>query len=426
MLRKNVGPSEDLNSIRTELEKVMAKSSRKNLQDREFLYPLALATYGVDEVIGALDSMISFRTTMWSKTSQFEDNFAANFGAAEAVMVNSGSSADLLIAFSLREKEFGGLEIGDEVLAPAVTWPTQIWSLVMAGFSVRLVDVDPATMNISFEDLEAKVGPRTRAISLVHLMGNTPDMDRVMELARKHSLVVIEDACEALGTKWRDQPVGTFGLAASSSFFFSHHITTMEGGMISTDSPALAEHFRLLRAHGWTRNLRGHVDLAPGIDARYSFASWGFNVRPTELNAAFGLVQLERFGDYQAQRASAAAYCLDRIKAHEGSLTPMKVSPEAECSWFAFPIMVDVTAHFARRDLINHLEKSGVETRPIVAGNLARQPATKKFKEIASGDLPGADEVHNRGFYIGLHPIEFESELERVWDVIDEYLSTRS
>ena len=412
--------------VRSQLEKIMELSSRRNTQEQGFFYPLAVATYGVEEVMGAVHSMASFKTTMWSKTADFEEKFAREFGSAEAVMVNSGSSSDLLIAFALREKEFGGLEEGDEVLAPAVTWPTQIWSLVMAGFTVRLVDVDQRTMNMDWQDLEAKIGPRTRAISLVHLMGNTSNLDKIMEISRKHDLVVIEDSCEALGAKWRGKPVGSFGLASSSSFFFSHHIMTMEGGMISTDSPELAEHFRLLRAHGWTRNLRSKRKGATGWDSRYSFESWGFNVRPTELNAAFGLAQLGRFESFQSHRQKSADYSLGRIADLEGSLTPMTVQSETECSWFAFPIMVDSGANFSRRDLVTHLEKIGVETRPIVAGNLARQPATKKIEGITSGDLPGADEVHNRGFYIGLHPIDFELELERVWDAIEEFTRSSS
>ncbi len=160
--------------VRSQLEKIMELSSRRNIQEQGFFYPLAVASYGVEEVMGAVHSMASFKTTMWSKTADFEEKFAREFGSAEAVMVNSGSSSDLLIAFALREKEFGGLEEGDEVLAPAVTWPTQIWSLVMAGFTVRLVDVDQRTMNMDWQDLEAKIGPRTRAISLVHLMEIPP------------------------------------------------------------------------------------------------------------------------------------------------------------------------------------------------------------------------------------------------------------
>lgn len=405
----------------------MAASSRKNKQDRAFSYPLALATYDVEEVLGALDSMASFKTTMWTKTQAFESQFASRFGASEAVMVNSGSSADLLIAFTLRDPRFGGLKVGDEVLAPAVTWPTQIWSLVMAGFTVKLVDVDPDTLNMSVEDLQRKIGPQTRAISVVHLMGNTANLSRTVELAEENNLVIIEDACEALGAKWGGQPVGQFGLASSSSFFFSHHLVTMEGGMIATESEELAEHLRLLRAHGWTRNLRHPPKPQPGLDPRYAFANWGFNVRPTELNAAFGLAQLQRFEAQQAQRISAANYSLERIAVLENSLKPMEVGKNTDCSWFAFPIMVTASARFTRDDLVRVLEKNGVETRPIVAGNLARQPAMKSVGGISAGELPGADSVHDCGLYIGLHSLpEMSKELERVWDVIENFVASTS
>lgn len=413
-------------TIQTNLRDIMAANSRLNKQDQSFRYPLASATYEVEEVMGALESMASFRTTMWSKTLEFEKKFASKFGSSQAVMVNSGSSADLLIAFALRDPRFGGLEVGDEVLAPAVTWPTQIWSLVMAGFRVKLVDVDPTTLNMSVEDLEEKIGPRTRAISIVHLMGNTTDLDKVQSLAKKYGLVIVEDSCEALGTKWRDADVGSFGLASSSSFFFSHHITTMEGGMITTSSEELAEHLRLLRAHGWTRNLQRQPDLVPGMDARYTFADWGFNVRPTELSSAFGMVQLSRYDGFQKEREHAALYALERIKETEGNLSPMLVRSETTCSWFAFPIMVDSAAPFSRDDIVAHLEKNGIETRPIVAGNLGRQPAMEKVQGVSVGQLPGADQVHGQGFYLGLHPIaSMKNEFERVWDVISAFVGDR-
>ena len=412
--------------IEGHLQVLMSKSSRVNEQDRAFRYPLAVATYGVEEVLGALESMTSFRTTMWSKTQDFEDSFAARFGAQEAVMVNSGSSADLLMAFALRDPRFGGLEVGDEVLAPAVTWPTQIWSLLMAGFKVKLVDVDPATLNISLDDLERKIGPRTRAISMVHLMGNTADLDKVLEIASRHSLVVLEDACEALGASWRGKPVGSFGQAGSFSFFFSHHMVTMEGGMISTNSGEYAEHLRLLRAHGWTRNLRHPPEVKAGLDSRYQFDNWGFNVRPTELNAAFGLVQLQRFDGFQAQRQRAADYALDRIGSLAEWLSPMHVCDETGCSWFAFPVVVNAGAPFTRQELVSHLEMHGIETRPVVAGNLGRQPAAQRLEGISVGDLPGADFIHENGFYLGIHPvIEMDHEYERVWDVIDAFTKTR-
>ena len=197
----------------------------------------------------------------------------------------------------------------------------------------------------------------------------------------------------------------------------------MEGGMITTSSEELAEHLRLLRAHGWTRNLQNPPDVAPGTDARYTFADWGFNVRPTELNAAFGLVQLGRFDGYQAEREHAAHYALERIKDLRGYVAPMLVRNETECSWFAFPIMVDPSAPFSRNDLVAHLERNGIETRPIVAGNLGRQPAMEKVQGVSVGELPGADQVHDQGFYLGLHPIAaMRSEFERVWDVISAFV----
>lgn len=421
---------EDLSSkweiIEANLREIMEANSRLNVQDRFFRYPLASATYEVEEVMGALESMASFRTTMWSKTVEFEKQFASRFGAGHAVMVNSGSSADLLIAFALRDPRFGGLEVGDEVLAPAVTWPTQIWSLVMAGFRVKLVDVDPTTLNMSVEDLEAKIGPRTKAISVVHLMGNTTDLGKLQSLAKKYGLVIVEDSCEALGTKWRNADVGSFGLASSSSFFFSHHITTMEGGMITTSSEELAEHLRLLRAHGWTRNLQRQPDLVPGMDARYTFADWGFNVRPTELSSAFGMVQLARLDGYQKEREHAASYALERIRESEAFLSPMLVKNETTCSWFAFPIMVNPIAPFSREDLVAHLEEHGIETRPIVAGNLGRQPAMEKVAGVSVGELSGADQVHGQGIYIGLHPsAAMRNELERVWDIISKFVGDR-
>lgn len=416
----------DWDRIESILRNLMSHSSRVNEQDRRFRYPLAVATYGVEEVLGALESMTSFRTTMWSKTQDFENGFADRFGAQEAVMVNSGSSADLLMAFALRDPRFGGLEVGDEVLAPAVTWPTQIWSLLMAGFQVKLVDVDPQTLNISLEDLERKIGPRTRAISMVHLMGNTADLDRVVKIASEHSLVVLEDACEALGTQWRGKPVGSFGQAGSFSFFFSHHLMTMEGGMVATNSGEYAEHLRLLRAHGWTRNLRQPPEAQGDLDSRYQFDNWGFNVRPTELNAAFGLVQLERFEAFQAQRERAANYAITRIGALSEWLSPMRVGDQTLCSWFAFPVLVNSGAPFTRLELVTHLETHGIETRPVVAGNLGRQPAVQRLAGISVGDLPGADFIHEHGFYLGIHPVtEMEPEFERVWDVIEAFIQSR-
>ena len=412
--------------LRPQIDSLLDQGDRINANlGGKYWYPLSVATYGTDEVLQALNSLCSFRTTMWNRTLEFEATFGERFGG-EAVMVNSGSSADLLIAFSIHELSGGPLASGDEVLAPAVTWPTQLWSLLMAGFSVRLVDVDPATLNVNLDDLERKITPKTQAISLVHLMGNPVDMDRVTDICRRHNLLLIEDCCESLGATWNGQEVGTFGVGGSFSFFFSHHMTTMEGGMILTRDADLAERYRLLRAHGWSRNLRNPLPEVTDLDPRYTFVSWGFNVRPTELQAGFGLVQLDRFDGFQHFRKANATRFLDRMAVHADRLSMMRVAPEADCSWFALPFLVNEDAGFTRDELASYLEANGVETRPVVAGNLARHPAAAKFPLLTVEPLPGADRVHDFGMYLGLHPVDSTESIDRLCNLIDEFIADHS
>ncbi len=421
---KNLGHTE---SLRAPLQALIDEASRINsYKPQPYWYPLSIATYDVEEVLAAVDSMCSFRTTMWEKTGRFEEEFARLHGVSEAIMVNSGSSADLLIAFALTNPAGRmRLQPGDEVLLPSVTWPTQIWSVMMAGLKVRLVDTDPRTLNVDLDDLEAKIGERTRAISLVHLMGNPCDMDRVTALCQKHGLVLVEDCCEALGARFDGKPVGTFGLAGSYSFFFSHHITTMEGGGIICSDPDLSDLLRLLRAHGWARNTKHMAPVVmDGLDPRYMFLNWGFNVRPTELQAGFGLEQLKRLGVFQSQRLQNATYLMRSLERYGALMRSIEVHPKAECSWFAVPLMLRESCPFDRSVLLKHLEANGVETRPIVAGNVARQPVCSIFPELQGPPLPGADLVHERGFYIGLHPFAARESLDRLTGVFDSFLKS--
>jgi len=389
-----------------------------------YWYPLSIATYGMEEIVAAVELLCSFRTTMWSKTRLFEQRFTGVSGTPEAVMVNSGSSADLLIAFAAVNPQRRLLSPGDEVLVPSVTWPTQIWSAMMAGLRVRFVDTDPRTLNIDLDDLRRKIGPATRAVFLVHLMGNPNDMDTVEEIRDRHDLLLFEDCCEALGSSFKGRPVGSFGTASAFSFFFSHHLTTMEGGMVCTDDPELSDLFRLLRAHGWARNTRYAVpsQVEPGLDPRYTFLNWGFNVRPTELQAAFGVEQLARLPEFAAARRRNVEKAKDLFQRHSDFLRLMEIHPAAECSWFALPIMLTSDCPFSKAEFLAHLESRGIETRPIVAGNLARQPVCQFFPELQGMDLPGADAVHDRGFYMGLYPVDSGEQLDRVAETFDEFI----
>lgn len=414
--------------LRRPLQKLIDSGERINSNKAQrYWYPLSQATYDVEEVLAAVDSLCSFRTTMWEKTASFERQFSMLQGSTESVMVNSGSSADLLIAFALVNPARPVLQPGDEVLIPAVTWPTQVWSAMMAGLKPRFVDCDPRTMNVDLGALEAAITDRTRALSLVHLMGNPVDMDEVLRICRAHDLVLVEDCCEALGARFGGRAVGTFGTASAFSFFFSHHITTMEGGMICCDDAELSDLFRLLRSHGWSRNQQyGAAPPADGVDPRYTFLNWGFNVRPTELQAAFGAVQLERFPEYHETRLANVRHFQKAFAPYGEVLQLMEVDARAECSWFALPFVVPEDAPFTRDELTAHLERSGVETRPIVAGSLPRHPVGDLFPELRQGALPGADTVHDRGFYVGVHPIPAAEGLDRLVETIDAFLLAKA
>jgi len=405
--------------LRDSLEELMKLSLEKLDSERRNFYPLAAPTYGADEVLGALDSMVTFKTTMWEKVAEFERRFGDKFGG-EAIMVNSGSSADLVIALALMEKSGGSLSKGDEVLVPAVTWPTHLWSFLMAGLNVRLIDVATSSLNFDLEKIENSISERTKAISVVHLLGNIGPIKELQQLCEQRNLILLEDCCESLGSKYDGEFSGTFGLASSYSFFFSHHMVTMEGGMILTRDTSFAERCRLLRAHGWTRNANIAIS-DQSFENRYKFVSWGLNVRPTELQAAFGLVQLDKVDIFNSIRKSNAEFLQQKLQECSNFFKFLAISPRVNCSWFCFPILIAPDAPFSREELVRHLESRGIETRPIVAGNLAKQPAIENFPEIEFGELPGADFIDSNGLYIGLHPKEDYPRLARVVEIFEEF-----
>lgn len=411
--------------MRDNLDSEVDKNLKKIREERQYFYPLAEPTYGAEEILEAIDSMVTFKTSMWEKVRRFEEEFGKKYGGY-AVMVNSGSSADLVIAFALLQKSGGSLKPGDEILVPAVTWPTHIWSLIMAGFRVKLVDIDVSTLNFNLEKLKSQITPNTKGVFVVHLLGHTGDLQGLKDLCQDKNLVLLEDCCESLGTKFQGKYVGNFGLAASFSFFFSHHLVTMEGGMVLTQSLDFAERCRLLRAHGWTRNLRNY-NRGPNskINAKYEFVNWGFNVRPTELQAGFGLRQLSKADDFHRARRMNAEYLINRISNHSKHLSTVLPNEFVESSYFAFPIIVKREAPFTREEFSEFLENNGIETRPIVAGNLARQPAMSKFPEIYFDDLSNADFIHDFGLYIGIHPEIDNLKIERVANCIDIFLRVR-
>ncbi|MEA2474573.1 MAG: CDP-4-dehydro-6-deoxyglucose reductase [Thermoleophilaceae bacterium] len=368
-------------------------------------HPLSAPLFGAEEVVAAVEVLLSDRVTMGPRVRRFESAFADYVGVRHAVMVNSGSSANLLALATLGADVLdGGLEPGDEVIVPAVTWSTTVAPVLQLGYVPVFVDVDPRTLNMRVEDLEAAVSERTRAIFVVHLLGNPVPMEPVLELAARHELVVLEDSCESLGAEIGGRRVGGIGDAGTFSFYFSHHMTTVEGGMLVTDDAARADLARSIRAHGWSRDMveSERIEAAnPEIDPRFLFVHLGYNLRPMEIQAAFGEVQLARLDEYNRSRRENA----ERLYAALAGIPELGLVEEqagGRSTWFGFPMLAPDAA--TRRALTAHLESRGIETRPIVAGNLLRQPAFRDRPHRAVGGLENATAVGERGLFIGNHP----------------------
>jgi len=387
--------------------------------------PLSVPTFGWEEVWEALESLLSTQVTMGKKVRQFETMFAEYIGVKHAVMVNSGSSANLLALSVLTNPLLAGhLQPGDEVVTPAVTWATTVFPILNVGLVPVLVDVDLRTFNLIPEEVEKAITPRTRAIMLIHLLGNPCDMGRILDIARRHNLLVIEDACEAHGAEYHGRKVGGFGDIATFSFFFSHHISTIEGGMLLTDNDEYAELSRALRAFGSIRNLQAKDAIAqehPEVDPRFLFVNIGYNLRPTEIQGGFGIHQMSKLESYIETRRGNARYWGKKL----GALPHLLVHREAEDTrhvWFGYPIIVEPNAPFSRKELSGYLEAKGVETRPIVAGNIAEQPVMRFFPCRKVGDLPNSSLIHRNAFFFGNHHGIGKEQREAVVRYVEEFV----
>lgn len=385
--------------------------------------PLNVPTYGAPEVIEALDSLMSTWVTMGKKVKRFEEMFAEYISQEHAIMTNSGSSANLLALSAL------GLKLGDEVITPALTWATTVFPIAQVGAVPVLVDVDRATYNIRPEAIEAAITPKAKAIMPVHVLGNPCDMDAIMDIAKRHHFYVIEDVCEALGAEYHGQKVGSFGDLSTFSFYFSHHISTIEGGMVLAKINIWADICRSQRSHGWVRDLLSRADIIaqnPTIDSRFLFPHTGYNLRPTEIQGAFGIHQLPRLEDLIGARRTNATYLNEALAAYEEWLTLPHEAPGVRHSYMGYPITVKEGAPFTRDRLVSFLEGKGLATRPLLAGNITCQPAMREVNYRTSGTLQNAQYIHDNGFYIGPHQGIGEAEREAIVGYFDEFMKGKA
>ena len=364
-------------------------------------------TFSAEEINSALECLLSTQVTMGKKVKTFERSFADLHEFKHGVMVNSGSSANLLAVTALTNKETPDhLVPGDEVIVPALCWSTTVWPLVQNGLIPIIVDIDPLTLNIDPNEVERAIGPKTRGVMAVPVYGNPCDMDALVTICAQNQLTLIEDCCEALGARYGSKPVGKFGRVGTFSFYYSHHMTTLEGGMCVSDDTTLAENMRIIRAHGWIREVedpQAWTTQYPDIDPKFLFVNTGYNLRPTELQGAIGNVQLTKLDNFVQTRRKNAAYFRRELDAYADTLVFQEETPKSQHSWFGFPLCVRQHAPFKVADIRMFLKKQAIETRPIICGNIARQPGMKLYEHRIVGNLHCADYVMERGFSFGNH-----------------------
>jgi CDP-6-deoxy-D-xylo-4-hexulose-3-dehydrase len=386
-------------------------------------------TYGAEEISAALECLLTTYVTMGPKTRLFEEACNRHFGFGHGVMVNSGSSANLLAVAALVNPALKRrLNPGDEVIVPALSWSTTVWPLIQCGLIPVIIDIDPDTLNLDLDEVRKAIGPKTRGVMPVHVYGNPCDMDGLMAIAKEHDLIVIEDCCEALGALYRGKSVGSFGEAGTFSFYYSHHITTLEGGICHTNNFELAELMRVLRAHGWVRETQDREKYEaqfPQIDPRFLFVNVGFNLRPTELQAAFGPIQLKKLEQFIQVRTDNAAFWRKAMTPHEKYFRFQAATPHGRHSWFGFPMVVQPDAPFSAQELRAWLKQHKIENRPLICGNIADQPAFRLFPHRVSGDLKEAKLVMRNGFTWGNHQAVNAAARQYVLDTVAAFLKSK-
>lgn len=372
-----------------------------------FKFPLATATWGQEEQDAMQRVIASGMFTMGANVQAFERDFAKYVGSKHCVMVNSGSSAILLMVAALIYTKNPKLKLqrGDEVIVPAVSWSTTYYPLYQYGLKIKFVDIDLNTLNYDLDQLEQAVSDKTRAIMAVNLLGNPNDFTRIRQIIGKRDIVLMEDNCESMGAKFEGKQAGTFGVMGGYSSFFSHHISTMEGGVIVTDDEELYQILLSLRAHGWTRNLPKH-NLVCGeksddpFEESFRFVLPGYNVRPLEIEGALGVEQVKRLPILIEERRKNGKLLQAALANHPDIIIQKEIG---ESSWFGFSLVIRPGSKLSRKVLVAKLNELGFECRPIVAGNFAKNEVVKYFDSEVHGTLKNAEHIDQNGLFVGNH-----------------------
>jgi CDP-4-dehydro-6-deoxyglucose reductase, E1 len=385
-----------------------------------YKYPLANTTWDEAEYTAMQRVISSGIFSMGQEVKLFEKAFSDYLGCQHAVMVNSGSSANLLMVAALFYVKKNPLKRGDEVIVPAVSWSTTYFPLYQYGLKIKFVDIDLETLNYDLDQLEIAVSDQTRLIMAVNLLGNPNDFSRIKKITSDRDIRIIEDNCESMGAEYDRCKAGTIGIMGSFSSFFSHHISTMEGGVIVTDDDEIHHILIALRAHGWTRDLPkfnhvcGEKSDDPFVDS-FRFVLPGYNVRPLELSGAVGIEQIKKLPAIIKNRRQNGSYFKKIFENHPDILIQKEIG---KSSWFGFSLVIRPGSSLIRNKLIELLETNGFECRPIVAGNFVKNETVQYFDYEVFGQLEAASHIDENGLFIGNHDYSLKNVIDNLCKIL--------
>ena len=383
-------------------------------------YPLATNTWDERE-LEAIQSVIDKNMySMGESVQQFENDFSRFVGSRYCVMVSSGSAANLIATAALFFTENRALKRGDEVIVPAMGWSTTYFPLQQYGLKLKFVDIDLATLNYDIEALASAITPATKMIVAVNLLGNPNDFGAINDLIEGTEIMLFEDNCESMGAEFLGKQAGTFGVVGTFSTFFSHHMATMEGGIVVTDDEEIYHIMLSLRAHGWTRNLpkenRVCTKSEDPFEESFRFVLPGYNVRPVEMSGAIGVEQLKKLPSFLEQRRENARTFIELFTDHSEFQIQKEIG---NSSWFGFSFIIKQESSVDRKNVIDTLRNNNIDCRPIVTGNFTRNEVMKYFDYDIHQALVNADHVHDNGFFVGNSQECLDNEIRYLHDVLN-------
>ncbi len=377
------------------------------LKKKKYKYPLLENALDKKDLSKGIKVIRSGFITMNKYTANFEKKFAKKLKTKYALMVNSGSSANLLATFAScnpwRKNRF---KSGDQAIIQSLCWSTSLWPLVQAGLRVKFVDINPSTLNVDVDEVISKVNSKTKVIMIINVLGLCSNLIKLQKFCKKNKIILIEDNCESLGAKLKNKNLGTFGDFGTFSFFYSHQITSGEGGMVICNNYEDFKILKSLRSHGWLRDIE-IVKKFPDLDPRYIFINSGFNLRPTDIQAAIGSSQfdkLETFKKNRIENRNKIIQSLIKDKRWKNQFYFLKVPKDVKPSYMVFPIFLNPELELKKVQFINYIEKKGLQTRPVISGSFVNQPASKLYSlNKDKAKFKGANVVERLGFVIGLY-----------------------